>query len=115
MGEVIRKVKGGKFVGWYLRYVDADGRRKQRASKQPTATLARKMLVEIEARVARGKAGIDEADQSDMTLGQLFIAFLERFSSPRIKDLARYRERLGILLRRVGKYAPQVMRVRAVE
>ena len=32
MGEVIRKVKGKRFLGWYLRFIDADGRRKQRAS-----------------------------------------------------------------------------------
>lgn len=54
MGEVIRRTKGGKFLGWYLRYVDADGKRKQRASKQPSYAEAKRMLVEIEARIARG-------------------------------------------------------------
>jgi hypothetical protein len=53
MGENVKKTKGGKFVGWYLRYVDIDGRRKQRASKQPTYAEAKRMLVEIEARIAR--------------------------------------------------------------
>lgn len=115
MGEVIRKTKDGRFVGWYVRWVDADGRRKQRASHQPTAALARKMLVEIEARVGRGKAGIEEADESHLTLHELCSAFLSRFSSPRIKDLNRYRMRLRCILRRVDKWAPQVAKVRAIE
>lgn len=115
MGEVIRKTKDGRFLGWYVRFVDSDGRRKQRASHQPTAVLARKMLVEIEARVARGKAGLEEADAADLTLGALFDAFLARFSSPRIKDMTRYRLRLGVLLRRVGKCAPPLTRIKATE
>ena len=47
MGEVIRKQKNGKFIGWYLRFVDVDGKRKQRASKQPTQAEARRMLIEL--------------------------------------------------------------------
>lgn len=115
MGEVIRKTKDGRFLGWYVRWVDADGRRKQRASHQPTAAQARKLLVEIEARVGRGKPGLDERDATDMTLTELCAAFLVRFSSPRIKDLARYRMRMGCNLRRVDRLAAQVARIRAVE
>ncbi len=85
MGEVIRKMKNDKFIGWYVRYVDADGRRKQRASHQQTAQLARRMLVEIEARVARGKAGIADEAESSLTLKELFATFLERANSPRLK------------------------------
>jgi hypothetical protein len=59
MGEVIRKTKGGKFVGWYLRYMDADGKRRQRASKQPSFADAKRMLIEIEARIARGMVPVE--------------------------------------------------------
>ena len=34
MGEVIKKTKDGRFIGWYLRFVDADRKRKQRASQR---------------------------------------------------------------------------------
>ena len=115
MGEVIRKMKDGKFVGWYIRFVDADGKRKQRASKQPSAQLARRMLAEIEARIARGKAGIVDEAENSLTVRELFAEFLKRFSSPRIKDLARYRERLASVLRRIENQAPHVMLLRAAE
>ena len=53
MGDIVRRVSRGRFLGWYIRYKDVDGRRKQRASHQPTRALAARMLLEIEARVAR--------------------------------------------------------------
>ena len=64
MGEVIKKVKGDRFIGWYLRFVDSDGKRKQRASGQPTHGQAKRMLTEIEARIARGTLGIPERAQA---------------------------------------------------
>ncbi len=116
MGEVIRKMKNGKFIGWYVRYVDADGRRKQRASHQPTAQLARRMLIEIEARVARGKAGLpNEPEHGNLTLKELFAVFLERVNSPRLKDLTKYRSRLRLVLRRIENKVPQVVRLRACD
>ncbi len=60
MGDIIRKKKNGKVLGWYIRWVDLDGKRKQRASHQPTFALAKRLLLEIEARVARGQAGLIE-------------------------------------------------------
>ena len=63
MGEVIRKTKNGRVLGWYIRWVDLDGKRKTRASKQPTFAEAKRMLVEIEARVARGKLGVSDTPQ----------------------------------------------------
>ena len=46
MGEVIRKTKNGRALGWYIRWVDLDGKRKTRASKQPTfAEAKRKMCI----------------------------------------------------------------------
>ena len=60
MGDVVRVVKRGRFVGYYIRYIDIDGRRKQRASHQPTKELARRYLLAVEGRVARGIIGIYE-------------------------------------------------------
>ena len=37
MGEVIKRQKNGKFIGWYIRYYDAEGKRRIKASKQPSA------------------------------------------------------------------------------
>jgi integrase len=100
----------------YLRYIDADGRRKQRASHQPTHALARRMLIEIEARVARGAVGImtDEAArtglaaQADLTVAEFCQCFLRDFSTPRIKDLSRYRADARTGLRRILPYLGQV-------
>ena len=47
MGDIIRTVRNGKFLGFYVRFKDVDGRRKVRASHQPTRELARRYLVEI--------------------------------------------------------------------
>ena len=58
LGDIIRKKKNGRFLGYYIRWVDLDGKRKQPASHQPSYALAKRMLVEIEARVARGHAGL---------------------------------------------------------
>ena len=100
MGEIIRRTKGARFLGWYLRYVDADGRRKQRASHQPTRALARRMLVEIEARIARGLVGVPEPPPPQLTVAELTARFLAEYSRPQIKDLAMYRARAGVALRR---------------
>jgi len=99
MGEVIRKVKGGKFIGWYLRFVDVDGKRKQRASKQPTQTEARRMLIEIEARIARGKLGVPErAEPARLTIRQLTERFLQEYDNPKIRDLQRWRRKQSYVL-----------------
>lgn len=90
MGDVIRKVKNGKFIGWYIRYRDADGRRKQRASHQPSKAEARRYLLEVESRVARDKVGIPEPTK-EITVSELCSRFLAEYASPRIKDLERYR------------------------
>lgn len=90
MGEVIKRVKNGKFLGYYLRFYEA-GRRRVLASKQPTYAEARRMLQAIEGRIARGLAGLDEPKQhADMTVGELCQRYLSEFSSPRIKDPERY-------------------------
>lgn len=111
MGDIVRRVsRSGKFLGWYLRYKDVDGRRKQRASHQPTRALAARMLLEIEARVARGSVGIVEPEpqREVMTVAELCERFLTEFSSPRIKNLGRYRAAAQTSLRRVLKHIGQV-------
>ncbi len=88
MGEVLKKVKGGRFIGWYLRFVDADGKRKQRASGQPTFAEAKRMLAEIEGRIARGKLGVPEREEAApvMAIGQLAERYLTEYDSPKIRD-----------------------------
>lgn len=85
MGEVIRKMKDGRFLGYYIRWVDADGKRKMRASKQPTVADAKRMLVEIEARVARGKLGVSERPKR-ITIGQLLERFYAEYDPPRARS-----------------------------
>ncbi len=104
MGDIVRKVKSGRFIGWYVRYLDRDGRRKQRASHQPTQALARRFLLQIEGRVARGALGIPEKAASAPTVEALCGRFLEEYRSPRIKDLARYRAQARLALRRILRY-----------
>jgi integrase len=104
MGDIVKKMKGDKFLGWYVRYVDADGCRKQRASHQPTKLLARKFLVEIEARVARGQIGIPEPTppaRPELTLAELCERYVQEYNRPRIKNLALYRTEQKSALKRV--------------
>lgn len=90
MGEVLRRTKNGKFIGYYLRFYES-GRRRIVASKQPTFAEARRMLQAIEGRIARGLAGLDEPDDKpDFTVDELCKKFLAEFASPRIKDPERY-------------------------
>ncbi len=101
MGDIVRVVRKGKFVGWYVRYKDYDGKRKQRASHQPTKDLARRYLLEIEGRVARGIVGVPERDKPALTVTELCERFLQEYSRPRLKDLTQYRGDVRTCLRRV--------------
>lgn len=107
MGEVIRLVRGGRFLGWYIRYIDVDKRRKMRATHQPTKDLARRYLLEVEGRVARALVGIPEAAPPAPTLAALVERFLHEYERPRIKNLAAYRATartaLARLLRTFGE------------
>lgn len=91
MGDIVRRVKGGKFIGWYVRFKDSDGRRKIRVSHQPTRELARRYLIEVEARIARGLIGIPEPAAAPPTVAELVERFLAEYRRPRIKDLELYR------------------------
>jgi integrase len=91
VGDIVKAVKGGRFIGWYVRYKDIDGKRKQRASHQPTRELARRYLLAVEGRVARGLVGIAEPTPPAPAVAKLVERFLVEYSRPRIKDLAQYR------------------------
>lgn len=104
MGDIVRKQKNGKFIGWYVRYIDLDGRRKQRASHQPTWALARRLLLQIEGRVARGALGIPDKAAPTPTVEALCARFVKEYRSPRVKDPARYRVQAQLCLRRVIPY-----------
>ena len=56
-----------------------------RASKQPTVADARRMLVEIEGRVARGKLGVTERPRR-LSIGQLLARFFAEYDPPRAKS-----------------------------
>lgn len=102
MGDIVRVIKKGKFVGWYVRFKDVDGRRKQRASHQPSKAEARRLLIEIEARVARGVVGIPEPERREtMSLSELCERFLSEFSPAKIKDLESYRRTTRVALKRL--------------
>ena len=103
MGDVVKKFWKGEFVGWYVRYLDVDGKRKQRATHQPTKALAKRFLLEIEARVARGAVGIPEPEPEvkELTLAEVCDQFLKNYNRPRIKDLARYKSETQTSLRRL--------------
>jgi integrase len=60
------------------------------------------MLIEIEARVARGMVGIEEPDEKpQLTVAELCEKFLAEFASPRIKDMTNYRRSAKFSLKRV--------------
>jgi integrase len=100
LGEIIRRTRGGRFIGFYLRWYEG-GKRRQLASKQATYTEARRMLQAIEGRVARGLAGIDPPRPQVPTLRELTERFLSEYSRPQLKDPAAYRVHARMALRRV--------------
>ncbi len=113
MGEVIRRVKNGKFIGYYLRWYEG-GKRRIQASKQPTFAEARRMLQAIEGRIARGLAGLDDPEkQPDLTVEELCRKFLSEFASPRVKDMDRYRHAARYSLTRLLPLVGKVPRPRA--
>jgi integrase len=103
MGDIVKKKgKDGRFLGWYIRYVDTAGVRRQRASHQPTRALARAMLAEIEADISRARArGVRSAVGAPFTVGELCERFLCDFRSPKINDLNAYRENARTTLKRL--------------
>lgn len=110
MGEIIRRVKNGKFLGYYLRFYEG-GRRRVFASKQVSHADARRMLLEIEARVARGEAGIRERRPDFPTVERLIEQFLSEYRRPKVKDIESYRKQARSVLQRalphIGKLSAE--------
>lgn len=124
MGEVIRKTHRGRFIGWYVRYVDSDGKRKAKATKATTAAQARRILCELEAQAARRQLGV-MAPPPPITGVALLLRWLAE-AQPRTTDrtawVARQRHTLAKvwpeldalispsdahrILRSLGGYAP---------
>ena len=95
MGDIVRRG-----TVWYVRYKDADGTRRMRASHQPTREAARRYLLAIEGRIARGVVGIPEPTPAAPTVAELTERFLRDHRRPRIKDLVLYRGRARTCLKR---------------
>ena len=102
MGDVRNRGTKDK-PNWYCRYVDIDGRRKQRATHQLTKAGAQRFVAKIEERVANGDVGIPvhtstEVAQRNITVEQLCERFLAEYASPKLKDLPRYRQEARSIL-----------------
>lgn len=88
---------------WYMRFLDADGRWKQRKAKgAATKEQARALLLEAEHRVQRGLMGVptptaDELGRQALTVDDLAARFLgdvdgePGYAPPRLKSLDGYR------------------------
>jgi len=100
MGEVIRKTNlAGRFVGYYIRLVDADGRRKARATKATSAAEARRILVELEATAGRRRLGIPDRPQP-LAGVELIERWLEE-AQPHTRDRRKWEAKHRYTLARV--------------
>jgi len=95
MGDIVRRG-----TAWYVRYKDADGVRRMRASHQPSKQLARRYLLEVEGRVARGVVGIPAPAPPALTVAALGERFLAEYRRPQIKDPGKYRKWAAVAIGR---------------
>lgn len=105
MGEVIRQMKGARFVGYYLRFYDAMGKRRMRASGESTYAGALRKLREIEGAEAVARRTGEPAPQPKsltpvLTVAELCDAYLES-SHYHVKDAVAYRQKSRYSLRAV--------------
>src|SRR3990170_1209046 len=124
MGDVLNRGSRDK-PRWYCRFIDADGRRKQRATAQPTRALALRVLAEIEARICRVQIGVpelaaEERERAQVTVRDLAERFLTEYSSPAIKSMRVYRTQVRSVLHRrilpvLGDRPAESITVRDVE
>jgi integrase len=96
-------MQGGRFSGWYIRWYEG-GKRRIKASKQPSAAEAKRMLQAIEGRIARGLAGLDEPAPLAPTVAELADRFLVEYNRPKIKRIEMYRSFARTALRRALPY-----------
>ena len=124
MGGVINRGTKDRPL-WYIRFVDTDGKRKQRKTGAPNKALARRALDEVEARIEAGKVGVpdktdEERRRQTITMRELAELFLEGYAHPRLKDLHEYRRQARSLLRKhilpaIGDLPAMSIRRRDVE
>lgn len=102
MGEILRRTRDGRFIGYYLRFYEG-GKRRVMASRQTSYADARRMLLELEARIARGDAGIPERRTDWPTVAELVERFGREYSrpQPKIKDVQRYRAQARSKLQKI--------------
>lgn len=106
MGEVVRMMKRGKFVGFYLRYYDATGQRRMRASGETTHAAALCKLREIEGVEATARRTGQPGEQpkrasttpAPLTVAELCTAYLAS-NHVHVKDAAKYRTKSAYSLR----------------
>jgi integrase len=95
VGDIVRRGTKDR-PRYYVRYVDLDGKRKQRAAHQPTKALAERYLAEVEGRIARGLIGIPEPTPAErarqsVTIRALYEKFIAEYAPPTVKDVHDYR------------------------
>jgi len=96
MGDIVKKGTKDR-PRFYIRYIDSNGTRRQRAVRGArTVGEAQRVLSAAELRVAQGKVGIvvpteAEKAQGSITVKQLAEAFLAGYTNPKIKDIESYR------------------------
>ena len=89
---------------WWIKYRDLDGKWKAAPSRQATKLAAVRYANQVTARIAAGNVGIPEHKPEDvarqrLTVRELTDRFLADYSSPRVKDLHRYRREVRSILR----------------
>jgi integrase len=71
----------------FIKYREADGTQRMRLSKQPTKSLAKQLLADVESRVARGLPAFpNEGKKTDSKAGELLDAFKESMSNRNADD-----------------------------
>ncbi len=84
MGSVYNRGSRSK-PNWYVSYRDVDGGWKARPSRQPTKAQAEAVLREIEARIARGRVGLEEPRAIPLA-GTLMEKWLETLANRNAAD-----------------------------
>lgn len=84
MGTIVRRGTRDQPL-YYALFLDADGRRKMRRLRVPTKDEARKMLAQIEARIAEGRVGI-ETRAADPLCGPLMDQWIATLSNRNKQD-----------------------------
>lgn len=102
MGDVVTRTLADGTKRHYIRYVDVDGVRRMKDSKQKTRAEAKAYLATVEANVAKGQAGIkvatpEERARKTVTVADLVRRFLGEidgepgYAPPKIKNVKMYR------------------------